>query len=132
MNRTSSMSQIRAGFSLDSGQENLSTAAVRMEDFGGPYSPRSSGYYSPAEPHFLDACHMCNRRLGDGRDIYMYKGDSAFCSEECRQQQIVIDERKEKSLASVTGMKKGQVSSSSSSTNNKPNYKAQAGTVAAA
>ncbi|XP_043721669.1 FCS-Like Zinc finger 6-like [Telopea speciosissima] len=47
-------------------------------------------------PHFLRACNLCKRRLGPGRDIYMYRGDSAFCSLECRQQQINLDERKEK------------------------------------
>uniref|UniRef100_A0A5B6ZYM4 FLZ-type domain-containing protein n=1 Tax=Davidia involucrata TaxID=16924 RepID=A0A5B6ZYM4_DAVIN len=52
-------------------------------------------------PHFLRACSLCNRRLVPGRDIYMYRGDSAFCSSECRQQQMNQDERKEKcSLAS--------------------------------
>ncbi|XP_011027684.1 PREDICTED: uncharacterized protein LOC105127902 [Populus euphratica] len=51
--------------------------------------------------HFLRACSLCKRRLIPGRDIYMYRGDSAFCSLECRQQQMSLDERKEKgSLAS--------------------------------
>ncbi|XP_042479537.1 FCS-Like Zinc finger 6-like [Macadamia integrifolia] len=47
-------------------------------------------------PHFLKACNLCNRHLGPGRDIYMYKGDTAFCSLECRQKQMNKDERKEK------------------------------------
>ncbi|KAK7301251.1 hypothetical protein RJT34_12112 [Clitoria ternatea] len=47
-------------------------------------------------PHFLRACSLCKRRLVPGRDIYMYRGDSAFCSLECRQQQMNQDERKEK------------------------------------
>ncbi|KAF9610306.1 hypothetical protein IFM89_021976 [Coptis chinensis] len=51
--------------------------------------------------HFLRACGLCNRRLAPGRDIYMYRGDTPFCSLECRQQQMNQDERKEKcSLAS--------------------------------
>ncbi|KAI3460006.1 hypothetical protein Pfo_016669 [Paulownia fortunei] len=52
--------------------------------------------------HFLRVCSLCKRRLIPGRDIYMYRGDSAFCSLECRQQQMTQDERKEKkcSLAS--------------------------------
>ncbi|KAH6782405.1 hypothetical protein C2S51_007698 [Perilla frutescens var. frutescens] len=52
--------------------------------------------------HFLRACSLCKRRLIPGRDIYMYRGDSAFCSLECRQHQMTQDERKEKcsSLAS--------------------------------
>ncbi|KAF8404554.1 hypothetical protein HHK36_009441 [Tetracentron sinense] len=51
--------------------------------------------------HFLRACGLCKRRLAPGKDIFMYRGDSAFCSLECRQQKINQDERKEKcSLAS--------------------------------
>ncbi|XP_056172865.1 FCS-Like Zinc finger 6-like [Syzygium oleosum] len=46
--------------------------------------------------HFLRSCALCKRRLVPGRDIYMYRGDSAFCSLECRQQQMKQDERKEK------------------------------------
>ncbi|KAB1199823.1 hypothetical protein CJ030_MR7G012510 [Morella rubra] len=59
---------------------------------------------------FLRSCSLCKRRLVPGRDIYMYRGDSAFCSLECRQQQMNQDERMEKcSLAS----KKGAAASSS-------------------
>ncbi|OAE32918.1 hypothetical protein AXG93_399s1270 [Marchantia polymorpha subsp. ruderalis] len=43
--------------------------------------------------NFLDACFCCKRRLGEGRDIYIYMGDRAFCSPECRHQQIVMDEQ---------------------------------------
>ncbi|KAL2242265.1 UNVERIFIED_CONTAM: FCS-Like Zinc finger 6 [Sesamum indicum] len=45
---------------------------------------------------FLRVCSLCKRRLVPGRDIYMYRGDSAFCSLECREQQMTQDERKEK------------------------------------
>ncbi|KAL3592340.1 hypothetical protein D5086_010980 [Populus alba] len=75
-------------------------------------SPRTSHRRASADfletPNFLRACSLCKRRLIPGRDIYMYKGDSAFCSQECRQQQMSLDERKQKfSLAS----KKEDVSS---------------------
>ncbi|KAL0368802.1 UNVERIFIED_CONTAM: FCS-Like Zinc finger 5 [Sesamum calycinum] len=46
--------------------------------------------------NFLRVCSLCKRRLVPGRDIYMYRGDSAFCSLECREQQMTQDERKEK------------------------------------
>ncbi|CAL8997299.1 unnamed protein product [Prunus brigantina] len=46
--------------------------------------------------HFLRACGLCKRRLVPGRDIYMYRGDTAFCSLECRQQQMNLDERNDK------------------------------------
>lgn len=50
-----------------------------------------------AQPtHFLDACLLCSKRLGHGRDVFIYRGDRAFCSVECRQLQIVADEMGEK------------------------------------
>ncbi|KAF8405984.1 hypothetical protein HHK36_008064 [Tetracentron sinense] len=61
---------------------------------------RNSGDFTEST-HFLRACGLCKRRLAPGRDIYMYRGDTAYCSLECRQQQMNRDERKEKcSLAS--------------------------------
>ncbi|KAL2341780.1 hypothetical protein Fmac_009720 [Flemingia macrophylla] len=44
------------------------------------------------EPTFLDQCFLCKKRLLPGKDIYMYKGDRAFCSVECRCKQIFMDE----------------------------------------
>lgn len=45
---------------------------------------------------FLSMCAFCNCSLMPGKDIYMYRGDIAFCSTECRYQQMVIDELKER------------------------------------
>ncbi|KAM7506698.1 hypothetical protein LguiA_017151 [Lonicera macranthoides] len=42
-------------------------------------------------PNFLSFCHTCKKNLGQGSDIYMHRGERAFCSEECRCQEIVID-----------------------------------------
>jgi len=44
---------------------------------------------------FLSSCYLCKKKL-HGLDIFMYRGEKAFCSTECRYQQISIDERKEK------------------------------------
>ncbi|XP_066317524.1 FCS-Like Zinc finger 15-like [Miscanthus floridulus] len=41
---------------------------------------------------FLQRCCLCNRELAEGMDIYMYRGDRAFCSEECRCRQIIMDD----------------------------------------
>ncbi|XP_051149456.1 FCS-Like Zinc finger 13-like [Andrographis paniculata] len=43
---------------------------------------------------FLSSCHLCQKKL-HGEDIYMYRGEKAFCSAECRYRQIVVDERTE-------------------------------------
>lgn len=46
--------------------------------------------------HFLGTCGLCKCGLPPGRDIYMYRGDTAFCSLECREKQMKQDQRKEK------------------------------------
>lgn len=40
---------------------------------------------------FLDACFICKRQLGQGSDTYMYRGERAFCSMECRTYQIRME-----------------------------------------
>ncbi|XP_060172328.1 FCS-Like Zinc finger 14-like [Lycium barbarum] len=44
---------------------------------------------------FLSSCFLCKKQL-QGLDIFMYRGEKAFCSAECRCTQISIDEHKEK------------------------------------
>ncbi|KAK6147477.1 hypothetical protein DH2020_018389 [Rehmannia glutinosa] len=44
---------------------------------------------------FLNSCFLCKKML-HGLDIFMYRGEKAFCSAECRFSQISIDEQKEK------------------------------------
>ncbi|KAF6163731.1 hypothetical protein GIB67_018953 [Kingdonia uniflora] len=44
---------------------------------------------------FLSFCYLCNKHL-HGLDIFMYRGDKAFCSAECRSRQIMVDDHKEK------------------------------------
>lgn len=41
---------------------------------------------------FLSFCYTCKKNLGDGEDIYIYRGEKAFCSGECRTQQIELEE----------------------------------------
>ncbi|RLN17233.1 uncharacterized protein C2845_PM02G03280 [Panicum miliaceum] len=41
---------------------------------------------------FLSSCHTCNKQLGHGNDIFIYRGDKAFCSSECRYQEMLLDE----------------------------------------
>ncbi|KAG7649550.1 FCS-Like Zinc finger 18 [Arabidopsis thaliana] len=44
---------------------------------------------------FLKTCHLCNKQLHQDKDVYMYRGDLGFCSRECRESQMLIDDRKE-------------------------------------
>ncbi|XP_057455004.1 FCS-Like Zinc finger 17-like [Lotus japonicus] len=50
---------------------------------------------SPSEFCFLKNCNLCNKQLSPDKDIYMYRGDQGFCSIECRDRQIVLDEMRE-------------------------------------
>ena len=68
-------------------------------------SSKSMSYSFGKENHFLDFCSLCKTKLYLGDDIYMYRGDTPFCSEECRQDQIEIDERNEK-MKSKMSMKR--------------------------
>ncbi|WOL08137.1 hypothetical protein Cni_G16889 [Canna indica] len=44
---------------------------------------------------FLSFCYFCKKKLEEGKDIYMYRGEKAFCSCECRDQEILIEEEME-------------------------------------
>ncbi|XP_059658041.1 FCS-Like Zinc finger 10-like isoform X2 [Cornus florida] len=44
---------------------------------------------------FLSFCYSCKKKL-EGEDIYMYRGEKAFCSWGCRSEEILIEEATEK------------------------------------
>ncbi|XP_076908044.1 FCS-Like Zinc finger 14-like [Bidens hawaiensis] len=86
----------------------------KREYFGDGFKRKSCGggggggvFCSPSPPvvggggmvfddvEFLSFCCLCRKKL-HGLDIFMYRGEKAFCSEECRAKQISIDEHKEK------------------------------------
>lgn len=73
------------------------------DDFLGPVGAGAGG--GPGGMpygHFLDACFLCRKPIACNRDIFMYRGDIPFCSEECRREQMEADEeveRKQKSTA---------------------------------
>ncbi|GAB4841917.1 hypothetical protein Ancab_011884 [Ancistrocladus abbreviatus] len=50
---------------------------------------------------FLKSCCFCNKPLAPDKDVYMYRGDQGFCSTECRDRQIVIDEKEEMEAAAL-------------------------------
>ncbi|XP_041015880.1 FCS-Like Zinc finger 5-like [Juglans microcarpa x Juglans regia] len=123
MKRTTSMTEIT--FDLNTGAVDGASASPPSTDPHNPLnfqgqpgggldhqrllaivSPRnlrrsSADFVETTSANFLRSCSLCKRRLVPSRDIYMYRGDTAFCSLECRQQQMNQDERSEKcSLAS--------------------------------
>lgn len=54
-------------------------------------SYRQNGFVSLSPENFLSFCHHCKKQLQQGEDIYMYRGDKAFCSQECRCQEMLFD-----------------------------------------
>jgi endogenous inhibitor of DNA gyrase (YacG/DUF329 family) len=48
----------------------------------------------PSDEHgmpALDACALCAKPLARDSDIFMYRGDTPFCSEDCRDEQMQLD-----------------------------------------
>ncbi|KAL1538056.1 FCS-Like Zinc finger 17-like [Salvia divinorum] len=43
--------------------------------------------------NFLNSCHLCHKPLS-GKEIYMYRGEMWFCSDECRSRQMYLDDMK--------------------------------------
>lgn len=63
------------------------------------------------------------------------RGDTPFCSEECREEQIEIDEEKEKNMnlsSSVKAMRNKEQRKSKSDPNKARDYSFRTGTVIAA
>ncbi|KAF7843674.1 FCS-Like Zinc finger 17-like [Senna tora] len=56
---------------------------------------RKRNLSNPLDFCYLKTCNLCNKKLSPDKDIYMYRGDQGFCSVECRNRQIVLDEMKE-------------------------------------
>ncbi|XP_021755199.1 uncharacterized protein LOC110720471 [Chenopodium quinoa] len=74
----------------------------------------SEDFFNHQQPHFLDSCFFCNKQLKPNHDIFMYRGNTPFCSDECRQEQIEIDESKERPWNRRT-LRKADTSSKSGS-----------------
>ncbi|XP_010274555.1 PREDICTED: uncharacterized protein LOC104609853 [Nelumbo nucifera] len=134
-----SILDMEAGFS---GSHPPSMKSSRYGGFKRRGSYRALSSYSCSSPrfydarceehHFLEACFLCKKPLGDNKDIFMYRGDTPFCSEECRQEQIEIDEAKEKNWNLSSSMKALRKDQKKSSTNKAQSYPVRTGTVAAA
>ncbi|XP_039120251.1 FCS-Like Zinc finger 13-like [Dioscorea cayenensis subsp. rotundata] len=68
------------------------------DGMGCNYERSSEKLYKPfpPSPEFLSRCYLCRKRL-HGKDIFMYRGEMGFCSEDCRWEQMMMnDEQMEK------------------------------------
>ncbi|KAL9327911.1 hypothetical protein ACSQ67_002914 [Phaseolus vulgaris] len=65
-------------------------------DFGCSSSPMESVFLPPHTSYstesFMSFCFCCNKNLGQDMDIYIYRGERAFCSCECRDQGMLLEE----------------------------------------
>ncbi|KAL9271459.1 FCS-Like Zinc finger 14-like protein [Drosera capensis] len=83
----------------DGGEFEGECKGVWSEGVGFVVSPvvsaaAAEGFAEFWESEFLSSCFLCRKGLR-GKDIFMYRGEKAFCSVECRDRQIAMDERKE-------------------------------------
>lgn len=65
-------------------------------DVGCSSSPMENLFLPPhtsySSERFMSFCFYCKKNLGQDMDIYMYRGERAFCSRECRDQGILLDD----------------------------------------
>ncbi|CAL0299740.1 unnamed protein product [Lupinus luteus] len=59
------------------------------------HAPNTPTQYPSSD--FLSFCYHCNKKLLEGKDIYIYIGKKSFCSLTCRAMEIMSDEELEKS-----------------------------------
>ncbi|CAL9211550.1 FCS-Like Zinc finger 10-like isoform X1 [Musa acuminata AAA Group] len=57
--------------------------------------PSEEGAPPCTSSDFLRCCFSCKKKLEEGKDIYMYRGEKAFCSCDCRDQEILMEEEME-------------------------------------
>ncbi|KAL8481484.1 hypothetical protein ACS0TY_027841 [Phlomoides rotata] len=92
------------------GHQIISKGSMIKSSSPSPTSPRSPSVFSRSENlanfssvcGFLEICFLCKQKLLPGKDIYMYKGDKAFCSVECRYKQIYMDEEESSGKSGCT------------------------------
>ncbi|KAI3968900.1 hypothetical protein MKW92_034602 [Papaver armeniacum] len=78
-----------------SSQESNNIVAVKptFKLSGGSLKTSSNGIFSSvSESNFMKACGLCRKKLSPLKNIYMYKGDQSFCSDDCRCRKILIEE----------------------------------------
>ncbi|KAK1357087.1 FLZ-type domain-containing protein [Heracleum sosnowskyi] len=53
---------------------------------------------------FLKHCYYCKKMIDQGEDVFMYRDLCAFCTEECRDHQIELDEKIQRQSAESSGV----------------------------
>ncbi|CAL5353777.1 unnamed protein product [Camellia sinensis] len=53
---------------------------------------------------FLDKCYYCKKKIGENAEVFMYSYLRAFCTAECRDRQIAMDNGMENASVKSEGM----------------------------
>ncbi|XP_073277947.1 FCS-Like Zinc finger 8-like [Primulina huaijiensis] len=69
-----------------------SSGVVKFSDSRKKIGFSSNQSMSYPSESFLSFCYNCKRNLGQGKDIYMYRGEKAFCSSDCRDKEMMLEE----------------------------------------
>ena len=73
-----------------------------------------AGFFFDTEPigeprlPALNACALCSKPLARDSDIFMYRGDTPFCSHECRYEQMQHDAIRARQAASRSAGRRQQ------------------------
>ncbi|BAF10049.1 FCS-Like Zinc finger 3 [Oryza sativa Japonica Group] len=107
MHRTTSMASVPAA--AKQGRRHVVEGPPRAPPAsllagGGPATAAAADHGGVETAAFLKNCALCGRDLGPGKDTYIYRGEVAFCSKECRECVIEYYERKERNC-SLTSIK---------------------------
>lgn len=72
---------------------SIELADQNKDEWGieSPQAVKDSGDCYPSAD-FLSFCFSCKKKLEEGKDIYMYRGEKAFCSCNCRSQEIFVED----------------------------------------
>uniref|UniRef100_A0ACD5UTV7 Uncharacterized protein n=1 Tax=Avena sativa TaxID=4498 RepID=A0ACD5UTV7_AVESA len=62
-----------------------------------------------------DACALCTKQLARDSDVFMYRGDTPFCSEDCRHEQMQLDAVYARQAAKAAARRQKQYSSGTAS-----------------
>nr|XP_010926265.1 FCS-Like Zinc finger 5 [Elaeis guineensis] len=102
MRRTTSVTEFSAVDLAAAAEASDEDGAHRAHERRREAEPRSvqrrsfTDFELAGTAQFLRACDLCKRHLDPGLDTFIYRVEIGFCSLECRQHQMNIDDQKEK------------------------------------
>ncbi|MCL7025494.1 hypothetical protein MKW94_015267 [Papaver nudicaule] len=77
-------------------QDSNNKPTFKLSEEGSFETPsKMPSLFASQESNFMKACGLCRKKLSPEKNIYMYRGDQSFCSDDCRCRKILIDELRE-------------------------------------